>query len=89
MQERVRIESAPGPQSEVRPVARPVIPRAYGNDPEIDVSAILKEVLGTGQSGGWTGTSRRRAVLVAVLARYGVECVDRERGIWARTSFYA
>ncbi len=70
------------------PFAGRVPSRVYGSDPQADVSAILKEVLGTGESGGWTGTPRRRSALTAILARYGIECIDAERGTWARKPFF-
>ena len=63
-------------------------PRAYGRDPHADVSAILREVLAEGQSCSWHGSPTRRAALAHILARYGVACVDPERGRWERTLFF-
>ena len=57
--------------------------KTYSEDPIYDAGVILKEIVHSGKSNGWSGDSLRLDELEQILERFNVHYVDDFNGDWA------
>ena len=56
--------------------------REYSDCPEMDAADIASEIIQTGESSGWSGSSEQQAAVQVILSKYNIIYTDDMYGSW-------